>query len=91
MIESLKLKNFKCFEEIELKFKNLTLFTGINSGGKSSIIQSILFLKQNFETLSQFPDILEKLISENYSNFSVGKIDTNGKYINLGTANNLLL
>ena len=32
MIESLKLKNFKCFEEIELKFKNLTLFTGINSG-----------------------------------------------------------
>lgn len=90
MIESLKLKNFKCFEEIELKFKNLTLFTGINSGGKSSIIQSILFLKQNFETLSQFPDILEKLISENYSNFSVGKIDTNGKYINLGTANNLL-
>ena len=38
MIQSLELENFKCFEKIKIDFKNLTLLTGVNSGGKSSIV-----------------------------------------------------
>lgn len=90
MIKSLKLQNFKCFEKIELDFSNLTLLTGVNSGGKSSIIQSILCLKQNFEILNQFPDTLELLKRKNYTDFSVGKIGIKGRYIDLDKANNLL-
>lgn len=90
MIKNLKLKNFKCFDEIELNFKNLTLLTGVNSGGKSSIIQSILCLKQNFETLNQFPDTSEMLKLKNYTDFSIGKISVNGKYANLDKSNNIL-
>ena len=90
MIQSLELENFKCFEKIKIDFKNLTLLTGVNSGGKSSIIQSILCMKQNFEILNQFPDTIEMLKSKNYTDFSIGRIGTEGKYTNLGTANNLL-
>ncbi|WP_421302027.1 DUF3696 domain-containing protein [Aeromonas veronii] len=47
MINHVKLKNFKCFEEVEFNFSHLTLFCGTNSAGKSTAIQSILSIKQN--------------------------------------------
>jgi predicted ATPase len=50
MIESLILKNFKCFDSLELEMKPLTLITGINGMGKSSVIQSLLLLRQSFDT-----------------------------------------
>ena len=43
MINELKIKNYKCFDEDIIKFKNLTLLTGTNSSGKSSLIQSLLY------------------------------------------------
>lgn len=49
MIHLLKLKNFKCFEEQCLKFSSLTLLSGLNSTGKSSIIQSLLLLRQSYQ------------------------------------------
>lgn len=59
MIKRLKLSNFKCFKESEFEFKNLNLFTGINSAGKSSVIQSILLIKQNFESFSFFKNLIK--------------------------------
>jgi predicted ATPase len=47
MIDQLALKSFKCFDDIRLSFKKLTLLTGRNSTGKTSVIQSLLFLIQN--------------------------------------------
>ena len=44
MIERLEIEAFKCFEKESLDFRNLTILTGTNSSGKSSIIQSILQL-----------------------------------------------
>ncbi len=44
MLQKLLLKNFKCFDELEIKFSNLNLLVGTNSSGKSSIIQSILLV-----------------------------------------------
>lgn len=41
MINSLFLKDFKCFREADIMISPLTLLTGLNSSGKSSIIQAI--------------------------------------------------
>jgi len=44
MINKIYLEAFKCFEKESLEFKNLTILTGTNASGKSSVIQSILQL-----------------------------------------------
>lgn len=46
MITSINLRHFKCFASLRLPLKPLTLLTGINAAGKSSLIQSILLLQQ---------------------------------------------
>ncbi|TDL76106.1 AAA family ATPase [Peribacillus frigoritolerans] len=51
MIESIALKNFKSFLDTGiLQFAPITLISGQNSSGKSSILQSILLLKQTLES-----------------------------------------
>ena len=50
MIQNLILNNFKCFDNLELELKPLTLITGINGMGKSSIIQALLMLRQSYDT-----------------------------------------
>lgn len=43
MIKQINISNFKCFEKSEIfDFSNLTILSGTNSSGKSSLIQSIL-------------------------------------------------
>ena len=42
MIDRVQIKNFKCFENQEINCNNLTILSGANASGKSSIIQSIL-------------------------------------------------
>lgn len=42
----LHIQNFKCFIDIEILLKNLTVFIGPNSTGKSSILQSIVLYLQ---------------------------------------------
>lgn len=49
MIDNLTLRNFKCFGELNLEFSNLNVLAGINSTGKSSLIQSLLLLRQAFD------------------------------------------
>jgi len=51
MLNSIYLKNFKSFKELkELELKPITILSGTNSCGKSSILQSILLLKQTLES-----------------------------------------
>lgn len=52
MINQLRLKNFKCFSDAHFTFAPLTVFCGSNSAGKSTAIQSILSIKQNYLSLS---------------------------------------
>lgn len=47
MLESLRIKNFKCFNDEKFNFSKLNLLTGINGRGKSSLIQAILLLAQS--------------------------------------------
>ena len=49
MIYSLSLQNFKSFCNLDtLSIKPLTILCGANSSGKSTILKSILTLKQSF-------------------------------------------
>jgi predicted ATP-dependent endonuclease of OLD family len=56
-INKLGLKNFKCFKEVEVNFSKITLLTGENSSGKSSLIYGLLapFQSEDFP-LYLFPN-----------------------------------
>ncbi|MCY4151552.1 MAG: AAA family ATPase [Aestuariivita sp.] len=45
---ALELRNFKCFREQRIKFGMLTVLSGLNGVGKSSVIQALLLLRQSF-------------------------------------------
>ena len=49
MIQILRLENFKCFEEQELELGALTLLSGLNGMGKSTVLQSLLLLRQSYQ------------------------------------------
>lgn len=49
MLDNLIVKNFKCFEKLFLEMSNLNVLAGINSMGKSTVIQALLLLRQSYE------------------------------------------
>ncbi len=88
MFSEIKIKNFKSLKELDINFKNLTLFTGINSSGKSSTIQVLLLLKQNFQIYGSMMKTL-KLPMETFKNI-FQKLSINGEYLDLGLGKNIL-
>src|ERR1035438_10463174 len=74
MIQSIQLTNFKCFEHQDVALRPLTLLAGLNSSGKSTIIQALLLLRQSF---------LENLLPNT-------GLTLNGKLAQLGTAKDVL-
>jgi predicted ATPase len=74
MIQSIQLTNFKCFEQQNVVLRPLTLLAGLNSSGKSTIIQALLLLRQSH---------LENLLP------NIG-LTLNGKLVQLGTAKDVL-
>lgn len=51
MLTEIRLKNFKCFkEETIFPLSTINLLTGINGKGKSTLLQSMLLMKQSMET-----------------------------------------
>lgn len=59
---NLNIDGFKCFKEDTLfEFNNITLLTGSNSVGKSSVIQSLLLLKTISQDSLSEPDSLIEL------------------------------
>lgn len=48
MLEKISLENFKCFENIEIPLNAVNVFAGINGAGKSTVIQSLLLLRQSY-------------------------------------------
>ncbi len=69
MINYIHIKNFKSLKDIEINCANLNILTGLNGMGKSSVIQSLLLLRQSSDTLSK---------KEKYLNLK-------GEYIDIGT------
>ena len=75
-IKKVKVKNFKSLKDVEIELKGLTLITGVNSGGKSSFLQSMLLLKQNEDKF--------------YSTKRKKIININGYYVKLGNKKDIL-
>jgi len=74
MIRSIELTNFKCFERQEVVLRPFTLLAGLNSSGKSTIMQALLLLRQSY---------LESLLPNT-------GLALNGKLAQLGTAKDVL-
>ncbi len=47
MITNIRLENFKCFRELDINPKLLTVLIGANGTGKSSVLQALMLLKQS--------------------------------------------
>ena len=73
VIRSWHLENFKSIKTADVEFAPLTVIVGMNSSGKSSLIQSILLMAQNART---------SLLNRELSNRS---LDLNGALVGLGT------
>lgn len=54
MIKKINIENFKCYEKIEFDTSKITLLTGANSSGKSSLLYSVLGPIQSREFPFQF-------------------------------------
>ena len=68
-IHRLALKNFKCFKEVDISFSKITLLTGENSSGKSSLLYGILAPLQS--------------VSLDGNSFPL-YLSFNGSYVNMG-------
>ena len=76
----LNIHNFKCFQDIEIPLNNLTVFTGANGNGKSTVIQALLFLRRTIEHCAIWENGVFKLNMLNGLN-----VELNGPYcLNLG-------
>ena len=47
MFDSVHLKNFKCFQDDEIRLGGLTVLAGLNGSGKSTVIQALMVLRQS--------------------------------------------
>lgn len=48
MINQIRVKNFKCFPSLQMELSDLTILSGANAAGKSTIIQALLLAYQTF-------------------------------------------
>lgn len=46
MLTGVYLEHFKCFERLSLRLSPLTLLSGLNAAGKSTILQALTLLHQ---------------------------------------------
>ncbi|CAM5236308.1 AAA family ATPase [Streptomyces coeruleorubidus] len=92
MLESLTLTNFKAFAHQELRLAPFTLLTGLNSSGKSSVLQSLALLRQSYESGDLAPvggDEAGLLLNEELVQLGIGQdvrheaYDETGPHISL--------
>ncbi len=95
-IKKLKIVNFKSLKNTEILLENLNLITGVNSVGKSSLIQSLLLLKQNLLVMMNNIFFGKELIKNAFSKdnndsayFEHMSLRINGDYLNLGSTNEI--
>lgn len=70
-IHKLGLENFRLFKEMrEFDFAPITLFTGVNNSGKSSVIKSLLLLKESFNKSANLSELLFTESKHNLGSFN---------------------
>ncbi len=84
------IKNFKCFEGIDIPFRQLTVLAGANSVGKSSVVQSLLLIRQVLEHYRKSGS-LELLQEGKNVAFPPDYFSINGPFLlNLGLASEVM-
>lgn len=93
MLTQLELRSFKCFEYLRLPLAPLTLLTGLNASGKSSVLQALVLLHQTMREhewstrlalngstvrLGAMPDVVDEEFGR--GSFDVGLEDRTGAY-----------
>lgn len=68
MITRLEIDNYKCIQHEELDIKPLTIITGLNSTGKSTLIQSVLLPEQMISNTNLGLSVNFDMIKCRYSN-----------------------
>jgi predicted ATPase len=77
-IRGIKVKGFKSIkQDLEINFRPITIISGANSGGKSSIIQPLLLIKQTIE--APFDQGALRLQGENVKFSEVNQLFWKGK------------
>lgn len=91
MIDQLTLTNFKAFQHVDLPLGPLTLLTGLNSSGKSSVLQALGLLQQSYEA-GDFDDVrglVEEVGFDGITAMDNGFL-LNGELVSLGTGHDVL-
>ena len=90
-MKKIELKNFKCFNNASIPLNDLTLLTGANGAGKSSVIQAFTLLRRTIEHCAKWNDKdkrYEYLTNSETNNLNV---ELNGAYcLALGTSAQVL-
>ncbi|MGQ4508243.1 AAA family ATPase [Dermabacteraceae bacterium P9123] len=60
MLSKLDIKRFKRFRDASLRFRNLTILTGQNSAGKSTVLQSLLLSRKSLLSQTQHISLNDK-------------------------------
>jgi predicted ATPase len=77
MIDRLSLVNFKAFDSVVIPLGGYTLLSGLNSSGKSTVLQAIALMRQAVESFDGDPRELEG-------------VPLNGDLVELGTGQDIL-
>lgn len=81
LLRSITLTRFKCFSQQEVTLRPATVFTGLNGMGKSSVIQSLLLLRQSARA---------NLLRPSTRRSNPTGLLLNGDLLRLGTASEVL-
>ncbi|MBI6136424.1 DUF3696 domain-containing protein [Serratia plymuthica] len=76
MINEIYLKQFKAFSNERIELKNINILSGLNSSGKSSLLQAIALLTQSIEDID--------------GTSCIKSLFLDGDFINIGTSNDIL-
>lgn len=80
MLEFVKIQRFKTLMSAEFPLSNFSIFSGLNGMGKSSLIQTLLLLRQSYERNTLF----------NLNNAKNQGLLLQGDYVNLGVGSDVL-
>lgn len=86
MINKIQLKNFKCFDNVEVPLNNLTILAGSNGSGKSTIIQALLVLAQSYKKNHDwnFMEFVGEYVNLGFSNDIFSEFDGEEESIKIG-------
>lgn len=76
MIEELEVTNFKAFSSATIRLGRYTLLSGLNSSGKSTVLQALALLRQGHADMHDFD--------------ASGGLPLNGELVQLGTGQDVL-